>query len=253
MPEQNKPEGYEERPEQYTQDAISRLTNEHKITSPSQIKDVKVRLETAAKLYLDLRARHKNKARPSQSKSKITEIKTHLDALIEKINSLDTQTAGIFWSPEIEVDTLVPIDENPSKTTIRESPYGHTIVTEPFGEDGCKISFLTKPDYLESLDILRNYCSTALEHIPADKGAALKSNSKRMWIINIRNLWVDGLGRDFTLSYHKGKPTSDAACFCCDAFEVIEPELPAKKIISEMKQLITAENKRHTGKNTPSK
>lgn len=249
----NKPNHLCIRPEVYSQDAITKLTRDYNITDQCQIVVLKDRLEAAAHIYQSYEEHYRDSARPSKSKAVITEIKSHVDELRRLFGELDGATARKLWFPEIEVDGFATSGEIPKNNVILKSPYGHTITKQPIDNDSCTVSYLSIDNHLESLEILQNYCDEALDHIPVDKGAARKSKSVLMWLIKVRELWIEGLGRKFTRDSVKSGLVSEAARFCYDALKVIDPNIKSRTVNSSMKLLITAANKHQSGKNTPSK
>jgi hypothetical protein len=227
--------------EVYSARDIEQLAKTFKIDS-AQHAILKDGLESAGNIYRTYKINHDDIPGSAEVKAALDEIETLATKLKDRLKNLDDVTAWRFWRPEIEVSDLV------SHSEVIRTSYGHSIERITISE-GDRLVIRLEPEHLlESLEIITNYAKSAHNAVPIDKGGRPESEALRIWMINIRNLWTDHLGRRFTRAIDQGIPTSEAANFCIVAFRNIEPKAPPSRVTNAMRKVIRAENDRK-GKN----
>ncbi len=170
--------------------------------------------------------------RPTHKLAAIDEITKLVAALRDRLSKLDDFTADQLWRPDAEVSRLL------DSTDATESRYGHTIYRQRIDEKH-EITFaLQEPHIHEALTVLEGYCEEAHEMIRKDEGGRTSGEALRMWLINIRNMWVDVLDRPFTRDYHNGSLISTAGRFCVDALRAVDPTVSEPQLSWAMRKVI---------------
>lgn len=229
-------------PTTYSETAIQALAASYGISSPKAVAEMKDRLEGAASIYRTCWQNHDTAPRAHHMKAAISEIESLIDQLRDKLESMDDWTAELFWHGSMEVKGLL-WDDN-----VKKSRFGHTIDRHKISDKETAIYYLNNDSLFEALEILKNYCQNARDQIRKDAGGRDGSEALRMWVLNIQKFWREVLQRPFRIDYHRGKPVSEAARFCVEAFKTIDPDIPARQIITATRKAVKS-GRRRAGKN----
>lgn len=82
------------------------------------------------------------------------------------------------------------------------------------------------------------FSADAIKDVGKDIGGPRSNEAMRMWVINLRKLWVDVLKRRFTIDYHKGQGTTPAFDFCWAAIRLVDKSVRKDKLITAMRKVI---------------
>jgi hypothetical protein len=230
--------------EEYVIDLITRFD----LANDIELETLKEHLEGAADVYRTYLHNHDDAPRNKEIRSAINEIASLSEKLSFCLENMDDWTWHYFWRPEMSLRNQISrkLIEKDIKTFTSE--FGQTVTMYEDENGNVTVTHLTEKDYLEALAVLRAYAERALSEVPVDKGGQTQSEALRMWVVNAHTLWVDLIGRDFTVSRHRGRPVSDSACFCCAAFKPIDAEIKESAIMTEMHKLTNRKKIKNSSK-----
>lgn len=221
----------------YSGSQIRSLAKLAKLTRKADIGEMRSRLEGAASVYRIYQNNHDALPGAGEVKAAIRGVGNLAAQLKDYLDKLDDRSWLFFWHPEGEVDAAATAGETSSR-------FGHTIAQMQIAEGDRIVGRLREGDIHEALTILKNYSTDALRRVPADRTGPRSGESLRIWAINIRNFWVECLGKDFTLDYQGVEPLSEAARFTVAAFKPIDAKVPNTRIFHAMRQVIKSHRNR---------
>ena len=138
-----------------------------------------------------------------------------------------------------EIQTLainaVQVSDNVTQELSTSANLKFHIVNLP-NDEGFVLSSHGLEDVTDTLDHLQSYATQAATNLPKRRAGRRQSEALRMWVINCASVWCD----------HKGQATSDAASFCVTALQMIDPEIPEKKIVTAMRAYVTEQRKKES-------
>lgn len=234
----------------YSDEEIELLAREFDIVDEQSIKEMRVRLEGAANIYRIHRNNHDIAPRPGEMRAAVQEIDDLVSKLRDRLEQMDGLTWQYFWHFEKQLFNynLQSLETDDYETV--ESKHGHIIHMAPGKDEGSYyVNYIGRDEHFQSLSILKSYCETTLENIPEDKGARRKSEGLRLWSINVMNTWTECLGREFTITRHKGEPISDAARFSCLAFKTVDPTIPNSRVMTALEYVNRDRNRKRAPRN----
>tara|TARA_E500000318_G_C3568988_1_gene216949 strand:- start:6949 stop:7695 length:747 start_codon:yes stop_codon:yes gene_type:complete len=224
----------------YTDQEIQRLVDEFQ-PAPIKAENLRQNLEEAAQIYRVWFQSYDEMPTPGEMKAGIDEVDALAVRLKDCLVNMDEITDRLFWKPELELMPLV-LDR---KT---ESRFGHTIHYSKQPNGDCAYFYLRRKDILEALSVITSYAAEARDNLPRGKDGPRRSQSLRMWVINIIGIWEEVFERPFTVDYQHGRAVSEAARFAVEAFKTVDVKTPESRIISAIKS-VRAEKKIRTGNN----
>lgn len=98
----------------------------------------------------------------------------------------------------------------------------------------------------QTLSTLSDLAGKEIEILPKNRAGRKSDHALRLWMANMYTLWTERLGRKFSREVlDRGTPISPAARFVVEAFQPLDPNLPASSILTEMEKTIrTYRNRR---------
>lgn len=156
--------------------------------------------------------------------------------LADRLGSLTEPASSWLRVSERIVDQ--EIFSNPA--TISESSFGHVISRWPAEVGtGPQISYLHLGQIVQAVSVLANMAEFALKNLlPPDKGGRPRNEALYLWVVNIHTMWKVCVDRPFTLDRHDQEPISEAARFCQQLMQTIDPSVPFAQIATAMRQVI---------------
>jgi len=183
----------------------------------------------------------------------LTFLGTNAGACSEFLKSLpvsiwnDVAAAGSYFCDPLCDPAIRPSSTNPWDDGAAALPY----VTMPNIEDGNhEVVSMDVNKIRDALDVISEMAFAAEAVFTKVHSGPQTDFLLRRWIHNMRRVWTDGLGRNFTRRFtDDGKPLSPAAVLCVFAYRHLDPKTPPSLINSEMKKRIAEDRKNTDGKN----
>ncbi|SDE64713.1 hypothetical protein [Rhodospira trueperi] len=249
MPKKHQPRwGYrsrpwfvEEREPFFSDDVLDQLLAKYAI--PDALADrVRNQLEMSADIYHAYRNNMDTAPRPAEKRVALEEISNLAARLRECLDEIDDFTGAMFWASEIQTTQAALL------TDAETTEFGHQISRHK-SSDGSEVIWWENRDVLRrSLDVIGRYADAALDRLPTDQGGPTQLEGLRMWAANMRNLWENILCRRFTVDYEGSDPVSDAAAFCVDALQSVDPDVRSSSVITALRKTVKAARRGSSGK-----
>ncbi|MBF0169456.1 MAG: hypothetical protein HQL45_17770 [Alphaproteobacteria bacterium] len=191
----------------YSAKDVRELCTMFKINWKLYGEEVRLRLNGAANVYAIYKINYDDAPGRTHIRAALDEIHCHARALEAALSNLDDWSTQALWFNRSSAKDAVELSE-----------------IEGFHQ---------------SVEILKERSAEALSRLEKDKGGPRSSEAMRMWVINLRNLWVDVLKRPFTVDHHKGEGITPAFEFCWQAMKIYAPSVNKSALITAMRKVIS--------------
>lgn len=169
-------------------------------------------------------------------KKEVLMIERQAGELAKSLSGLSESAIGWLHSAEEIVDQEITRNWD----TISESRFGHVIYRQPAEIGvGPTITYLNFWQIKQAVSVLANMAGFVAQNArPLDQGGRPHNEALFLWVINVQGIWKDYVGTPFTLDQHQGNPVSEAARFCEELMQAVDPGVTFPQLATAMRKAI---------------
>lgn len=202
--------------DKYTPEIFDELCNSHRINGAELRERFRHVLEHRVIAYFSAKRARDQKAKPSQIRTQLSDIKKTIKQLIKQLKEFHPDSN--LWVRKMESEIYFP--NYPHIDALKSSG----AVKVGIDENGNEVrEFHVPSNLLEELSLFLHTIEGAQPRIPRGDGRPLNLPLFE-WVAGMASFWRTGLGREFTIDSHKGEGTTASYAFLRDCLSPLATE-----------------------------